>query len=83
MVARTCARGFDAWLGAARAQAYLADAYSYWTQHVNMEGNFDLRYLVRCRAMRPTLDPAPRLCMRLSRTLGRPEQSLCTCMPCS
>ncbi|KAK9826822.1 hypothetical protein WJX81_004238 [Elliptochloris bilobata] len=27
-------------------QAYLADAYSYWTQHVNMEGDFDLRYLV-------------------------------------
>jgi hypothetical protein len=30
----------------ARAQAYLQDAYSYWTQHVNMEGDFDLRYLV-------------------------------------
>lgn len=32
---------------AAPGQAYLADAYSYWTQHVNMEGTFDLRYLVR------------------------------------
>ena len=29
------------------AQAYLADAYSYWTQHINMEGDFDRQYLVR------------------------------------
>ena len=33
--------------GTVRAQAYLADAYSYWTQHINMEGDFDRQYLVR------------------------------------
>ena len=33
--------------GMVRAQAYLADAYSYWTQHINIEGDFDRQYLVR------------------------------------
>lgn len=54
-----------AWLDAGRAQAYLADAYSYWTQHVNMEGDFDLRYLVRCRINAPY----PRPCAQAAHAL--------------
>ena len=37
-----------AWLYKATGDSgYLSDAYYYWTQHVDQEGIYDLRYLVR------------------------------------